>query len=131
VNVYLPKLFQHPLMVGRRPVNAAALRAPEKMLLSGKDVRRYQRFDRLLGFGLQDGVALQAAREKSGAHGQATFFDNLTQLVRILVTFDENKSRRLLLFEPAVAGENQPIFLPRRVNQAVPGQMPPINNVQA
>jgi hypothetical protein len=118
-------------MMGCRPVNAAALRAPEKMLLSGKHIGRHERFDGLLGFRLQDGVALQAAREKSAAHAQATLLEDLTELLRVLITFDKNKFRRLFLLELAVARKNQPIFLPSRMNQPVPGQMPPINNVQA
>ena len=101
------------------------------MVLSGKHIGRHECFDGLLGFGLQDGVALQAAREKSGAHAQATFLDDLTQLLHVLITFDENKFGRLFLLEPPVASKNQPIFLARRMNQAAPRQMPPINNVQA
>src|SRR3990172_12987911 len=111
------------------PEDAPALRTPEKHLLRGKDIGRDQRLDRVLGFWLQDAIAFQAAREKSIAGPQAAFANDLAELLAIIIAVDENKLRRLFLLESAVAGKNQPVLGAGRMDQAVSGQVPAIDDV--
>lgn len=48
-----------------------------------------------------------------------------------MIAFDKQKRRRLLLFQAPVAGQDQAILCPRRSNQAVTGQVRPINHILA
>jgi len=48
-----------------------------------------------------------------------------------MITFNKYKSRRLLLFEPPVAGQDEAVFRSGRSDQAVAGQMRPIDHILA
>jgi len=117
--------------VRRRPVDALAAGAPGKILLGGINISRYELFNGLFWPDLKCRIALKAAAKKLTSELQSALADNLAQLIAVMVTFDENKLRRLFLFEAPVAGENQAPISPCRANQTISGQVWAINHVTA
>jgi hypothetical protein len=105
------------------------LRAGKKPFLCGKDIRRNEFFDGILGARLKHCIAFQATAKGLRQRLEATGFDHLAQLLPVAVAFDEYKVRRLLLFKATIASENQPVFFARGMNQTVTGQMRPVDNV--
>jgi hypothetical protein len=48
-----------------------------------------------------------------------------------MVAFNKYKRRRLLLFQPPVAGQDQPVLRPSRPDQSVTGQMRAVDHILA
>ena len=103
-------------MVRRGPVYATAPRAGGKSFLSRKNVRWNKFFNGLFGACFEHGVAFRAAGKSPRQRVKPTRFDDLAQLLSVVVAFDKKKIRRLLLLKATVAGENQAVFLARRAN---------------
>jgi len=114
-----------------RPVDPVTDRTREENLLGRKDIRWDDRLQGFFGRGLKDCIALKAARKQVVSQPQTAFTDHLTQLVSIMIAFNKYKRRRLLLFQPTVAGQDQPVLRPSRSDQSVTGQMRPIGHVLA
>jgi hypothetical protein len=57
--------------------------------------------------------------------------DHLAQLIAIMVAFDKQKCRRLLLFQAPVTREDQAVLRARRPDQSVTGQVRPVDHVLA
>ena len=103
-------------MVRRGPVDAIAQRAGGKSFLSRKNVRWNKFFNGVFGARFEHGVAFRAAGKSLRQRVKPTRLDDLAQLLSVVVAFDKEKIRRLLLFKATVAGENQAVFLARRAN---------------
>ena len=103
-------------MVRRWPVDSITPRAGGKSFLSRKNVGWNKFFNGLFGARFERGVAFRAAGKRLRQRVKPTGLDDLAQLLAVVVAFDKEKIRRLLLFKATVAGENQAVFLARRAN---------------
>ena len=58
------------------------------------------------------------------------FLDDLTQLIAIMVAGNQQKRRRLFLFEPAVSSQNDVAVGASRMNQAIARQVRAVDHVK-
>src|ERR1044071_3027347 len=118
------------LVVRRRPVDPPASRAPGKFLLRRINVRRNPLLHGFLRLGFQYGVAIQTTAEEFSFR-QSVRLHHLPNLIHVPVRGNQQKFRRLFVFQSPVPGQNDPILLARRPDQSVSCEVLAIDDIIA
>jgi hypothetical protein len=72
---------------------------------------------------------LEAAGENGVAGLELAKFDHLAQLIAMMIAFDQDKRRRLFLFQTPVPGKNQAALGARRPDQTIARQMLTVDDI--
>ena len=83
----------------------------------------------MFGAGLKHHVAFQATGKGVRHRIKFANANYLPKLLPTAIVFDQEKIRRLFLFDAPVTSENQPVLPPRRANQSITGQMGTVDHV--
>ena len=98
------------------PIDPAAFRAPNKILLSRKNVRRNDLLDQCFRSWLQQRVAIETPGKQTVPGFNLAGLDDLAKLLAVAIARDENELGGMFLLEPPVSSQDKAIFPARGAN---------------